>query len=179
MLEFNVTGIGVDTRTNNPLVILHSQSKEEDLILPIWIGRTEAQSIAIALQEETLERPLTHDLMITMAEALGCKVDRVAIHSVMSGTYYANLILKHKISKEETVLDARPSDCISLALRVNCPILVSDNVIEESCVPAIVETGDDEGPEDNKEKEQFMQFLDGVKASDFKLPPDDLHNLNG
>ena len=180
MLEFNVTGIGVDTRTNNPLVILHSQNKEEDLILPIWIGRTEAQSIAIALQEETLERPLTHDLMITMCESMGYKVDRVAIHSVMSGTFYANLILKHKISKEETVLDARPSDCISLALRVNCPIFVSDNVIEESCVPAIVETGEEDDSEDSgQDKEQFMQFLDGVKASDFKLPPDDLNNLNG
>ncbi|MDX1919651.1 MAG: bifunctional nuclease domain-containing protein, partial [Candidatus Caenarcaniphilales bacterium] len=77
MLEFKVTGIGIDTRTDNPLVILHSKETESDLILPIWIGRLEAQSIAIALQEEKLERPLTHDLMVNTIDTLDYSIDRI------------------------------------------------------------------------------------------------------
>ncbi|MDJ0626394.1 MAG: bifunctional nuclease family protein [Candidatus Caenarcaniphilales bacterium] len=180
MLEFKVTGIGIDTRTDNPLVILHSKGAENDLILPIWIGRLEAQSIAIALQEEKLERPLTHDLMLSTIETLNYKVDRVVVHSVINGTFFAHLILQHKISKEETVLDARPSDCIALALRAACPVFVTEIVQEESCIPAVVQTEEgDERPEgESIEKEEFLKFLDGVKASDFKLPPEEHGNLN-
>lgn len=172
MLEFTVTGIGIDTRTNNPLVILHSIS-EEDLILPIWIGRLEAQSIAIALQGEKLERPLTHDLMANSIESLGYQIDRAEIHSVQNGTFFANLFLKNKMSGEEISVDARPSDCISLALRGNASIFVSNSVVEQSCIPAIIHTEEDEVEEEKREKEEFRKFLDNVNASDFKLPPED------
>ncbi len=176
MLEFKVTGIGIDTRTDNPLVILHSQGDGE-LILPIWIGRLEAQSIAIALQGEKLERPLTHDLMLNSFEAVGCKIDRIVIHSVTDGTFYANLILKKVNNPEEIVIDARPSDCIALALRAECQIFVTQNVQDQSCIPAIIQIEDEEEGADSEdemqEKEEFRKFLDNVKASDFKLPPDD------
>jgi bifunctional DNase/RNase len=178
MLEFKVTGIGIDTRTDNPLVILHSNG-DADLILPIWIGRLEAQSIAIALQEQKLERPLTHDLMLNTIESLNYKINRVVIHSVINGTFFAHLILSTEASEEEVVMDARPSDCIALALRANCGIFVSNMVQEESCIPAIVQV---DGEEDNdseaesEEREEFRKFLDNVKASDFKLPPDDKSN---
>lgn len=179
MLEFKVTGIGIDTRTDNPLVILHSKGPDTDLILPIWIGRLEAQSIAIALQEEKIERPLTHDLMVNTIENLNYKVDRAVIHSVINGTFYANLILQHKISKEEIVLDARPSDCIALSLRSDCPIYVTEIVKEESCIPAVIQSSEDDEAEEfeeKQEKEEFRRFLDNVKASDFKLPPEDTAN---
>ena len=180
MLEFKVTGIGIDTRTDNPLVILHNKGVEMDFILPIWIGRLEAQSIAIALQEAKIERPLTHDLMLNMLDSLNYRIDRSVIHSVINGIFYANLILQHKLSQEEIVLDARPSDCIALSLRADCPIFVTDIVKEESCIPALIQSGEEGGEfeefEENQEKEEFLKFLDNVKASDFKLPPEDKTN---
>jgi bifunctional DNase/RNase len=180
MHEFKVTGIGIDTRTDNPLVILHSQSETTDYILPIWIGRLEAQSIAIALQEEKLERPLTHDLLLSTIKSLNCKVEKVVIHSVVDGTFYAHLILQNMDTKEEVVLDARPSDCIAVALRAFCPIMVTDIVKQESCIPAVIQVEEDsDNTGDPVDKEEFLKFLDNVKASDFKLPPDDKANLNG
>jgi uncharacterized protein len=181
MLEFKVTGIGIDTRTDNPLVILHSQG-DSDLILPIWIGRLEAQSIAIALQGEKLERPLTHDLMLNTIESLNYRVDRVVIHSVIDGTFYAHLILAEKLSGEEVVMDARPSDCIALALRAECLIFVSEPVQQQSCIPAIVQIDDEdliENEKDQSEREEFRKFVENVKASDFKLPPNDQANWHG
>ena len=174
MLEFKVTGLGIDTRTDSPLVILHSQG-EIDLILPIWIGRLEAQSIAVALQGEKLERPLTHDLMLNTSETLNYTIQRVVIHSVLDGTFYAHLILNQANSKEEIILDARPSDCIALALRANCLIYVTQVVQDQSCIPAIINLEDENEPiiteQEIQEKEEFCKFLDSVKASDFKLPP--------
>lgn len=175
MLEFKVTGIGIDTRTDAPLVILHSKG-DNDLILPIWIGRLEAQSIAIALQGEKLERPLTHDLMINTINSLNCKIDRIEIHSVISGTFYAHLVLKSNMGEEEIIMDARPSDCIALAIRSESLIFVSKAVQEQSCVPAVIqaeEESEETEKEDQEEKEEFLKFLDNVKASDFKLPPND------
>jgi uncharacterized protein len=183
MLEFKVTGIGIDTRTDNPLVILHSKDTESDLILPIWIGRMEAQSIAIALQGEVLERPLTHDLMANIIESLNYSVVRVTINSVSNGTFFAQIILQHNVTEEEVVLDARPSDSIAIALRVDCQIFVSEAVKETSCIPALIENyqGDEQEDlaSDPQDTEDFLKFLDNVKASDFKLPPEDLNNLNG
>ncbi len=179
MQEFKITGIGIDTRTDNPLIILHSL--ESDLILPIWIGRLEAHSIAIALQEEKSERPLTHDLIINCLEKFGFKLDRTIIHSVVDSTFYADLVFKNLITGEEILLDARPSDCIALAVRANCCVLVSALVIEESCIPAIIQIEEPSEPENNKtetkkDKEAFQRFLDNVKASDFKLSSDGKDN---
>ncbi len=179
MQEFKITGIGIDTRTDNPLIILHSL--ESDLILPIWIGRLEAHSIAIALQEEKVERPLTHDLIINCLEKFGFKLDRTIIHSVIDSIFYADLVFKNLITGEEILLDARPSDCIALAVRANCSVLVSALVIEESCIPAIIQIEDpneseNDKTETKKEKEAFQRFLDNVKASDFKLSSDGKEN---
>ncbi|MDX1918670.1 MAG: bifunctional nuclease family protein [Candidatus Caenarcaniphilales bacterium] len=175
MLEFKVTGLGIDTRTDQPLVILNSLT-EDDLILPIWIGRLEAQSIAIALQGDKPERPLTHDLMLSAIESSDCRLDKVEIHSVFNGTFFAHLYLKRIGSEEEIILDARPSDCIALALRSQCLIFISESVREQSCIPAIIRNAtaaETDEQESENEKEEFRRFLDNVKASDFKLPPDD------
>ncbi len=180
MQEFKITGIGIDTRTDNPLIILHSL--ESDLILPIWIGRLEAHSIAIALQEEKTERPLTHDLMINCLDKFGFKLNKVIIHSVVDSTFYAHLVFESSITQEEVLLDARPSDCIALAVRANCPVLVSSSVRDESCIPAIIQIEESDNAEENikentkQDKEEFQKFLDNVKASDFKLPSDGKDN---
>ena len=84
-----------------------------------------SRQAAVALQGEKLERPLTHDLMLNTIETLNYTIQRVVIHSVLDGTFYAHLILNQANSKEEIILDARPSDCIALALRANCLIYVT------------------------------------------------------
>ncbi len=168
MLEFKVAGLGIDTRSDHPVVILHSEG-QGGLILPIWIGRVEAQSIAMALQNEHTERPLTHDLMVNIFHKTKCQVKRIEIHSVQSGTYYAHLFLEDH--NGSLVLDARPSDCISLALRMDVPIFVSKTVQEQNCIQALLQEFKEAKDEDDKEA--FLKFLENVKASDFKLPPND------
>lgn len=184
MLEFKVTGLGVDVKTNHPLVLLHNV--EKSLILPIWIGSTEAQSLAIAMQGEVFERPVTHELMVNIIEALNFSVSRVDIHSVREGTFYADLVLKEKDSKKEMFIDSRPSDSIIISLRKNIPIFISSDVCNTNCLPAIIkfQTGESFEEVDETElnahknelerleKEEFIKFLENVKASDFKLPPE-------
>ncbi len=180
MIEFKITGLGIDTRSNNPLVLLHS---EDNWVLPIWIGRLEAQSIAIALQGEKLERPLAHDLILNLIEKTGYEMNHIEIKDVKDGTFYANLVLKNLNSEDLLTLDARPSDCIAIAIRSQVPILISDFVKEVSCIPAIIREGNNEdydeeenlfgrniSPLDESNKEDFLNFLKDVKASDFKLP---------
>jgi hypothetical protein len=104
-------------------------------------------------------------------------VNRIEIHSVQDGTFYANLVLEDQSNGELKVLDARPSDCIALALRSECDIYVSESVREQSCIPAFVGSEvETETPQHKQEdKEEFKRFLENVKASDFKLPPDQGH----
>ena len=184
MLEFKITGLGIDTRTDQPLVLLHNESM--DSVLPIWIGRLEAQSIAVALQGEKLERPLSHDLYINTLESLNYKIQRVEIHTAQDGIFYADIVLKNTETGKTFSMDSRPSDAIAIAIRTEAEILVSEQVCKNSCIPSVVRQIDSEDQEKNissdeeiykeikseEEKENFLKFLDQVKASDFKLPPE-------
>ena len=101
-----------------------------DVAVPIFIAPLEAQSILIGLGSVKMPRPLTHDLFITVLESLESSVNRVEITSLKEGTYYAKLILES--SGSEIVVDARPSDCLALAVRVKCPIYIDEAVVDEA-----------------------------------------------
>ena len=101
-----------------------------DVAVPIFIAPLEAQSILIGLGSVKMPRPLTHDLFITVLESLESSVNRVEITSLKDGTYYAKLILES--SGSETAIDARPSDCLALAVRVKCPIYIDEAVVDEA-----------------------------------------------
>jgi uncharacterized protein len=101
-----------------------------DVAVPIFIAPLEAQSIMIGLGSVKMPRPLTHDLFITVLESLESSVNRVEITSLKEGTYYAKLILES--SGSEIAVDARPSDCLALAVRVKCPIYIDEAVVDEA-----------------------------------------------
>ena len=98
--------------------------------LPIVIGDNEAQSIALGLEGNRPSRPLTHDLFKKFAENYGIEVIEVVITRFLEGVFYAMLICKQ--GEELTMIDARPSDAIALAVRYNCPISVYENVMNEA-----------------------------------------------
>src|SRR5512136_399886 len=101
-----------------------------DVAVPIFIAPLEAQSILIGLGNVKMPRPLTHDLFIAALENLEASVNRVEVTALKEGTYYAKLILES--SGSEVAIDARPSDCLALAVRVKCPIYIDEAVVDEA-----------------------------------------------
>lgn len=137
MVEVTVARLGLDSATNSFVVIL--QEREGDRLLPIWIGRPEAESIAAHLQSVKRERPLTHDLAKSLIRGLGADVRKVTITHVEDSTYFAEMQLAH--GTELIAIDARPSDSIAIALRCGAPIFVADDLL--------LAPGDDDGGEGN------------------------------
>ncbi len=110
-----------------PLVLLEDEAKR---IMPIYIGLSEAISINAALNREVPPRPMTHDLFISLLEHLSSKIDNILIDELNEGVYYARLSIS--MDGKHFELDARPSDCIALALRCNAPIRIRESVLLEA-----------------------------------------------
>ena len=102
-------------------------------VVPIFIGQLEAQSILIGMGKVPMPRPLTHDLMLTMFEKLHLAIDRVDINDMQDDIYYAQLTARQGMKKY--VFDSRPSDAISLAVRVNCPVYIAEFIVDETSIP--------------------------------------------
>lgn len=164
MIEMFVAGIALDARNGHPIVVLNDSTKRR--ALPIWIGMAEANAITRALDSVKPERPMTHDLLLNLITALGYKVEKVEINELASNTYFATIVLvsSDPARKFEPTkpIDARPSDAIALALRAKSPIFVSNQVVADGTIPADME-------KDEQEAEEFKKFIDGLKASDFKV----------
>lgn len=129
-VEVDVEGVHVD-RFGGPVVVLIEKG-EAARELPIWVGPAEAQAIAIELEGVERPRPLTHDLMRRLVEVLGARLERVVVTQIDSHTYFAELHLIGRQGEKLDKVDARPSDAIALALRVDCPILVRETVFEDA-----------------------------------------------
>jgi bifunctional DNase/RNase len=121
MLEVKLEGLALDMTTNTPVVIL--APSEIDKVLPIWIGHAEAWAIAMELSGVSPKRPLTHDLMKHMVEALGGHVEKVEITELREQTFYA--VIHIACNGEKYQIDARPSDSIALALKTGSAIFVN------------------------------------------------------
>ncbi len=132
VVEVEILRVVLEEATQTPVVLL--REKEGNYILPIVIGHAEAQAILIALQRVGVERPLTHDLLKTVIETLGGKVERVVIHRLHRNTFYARILIRQ--GEVLYSVDARPSDSMALALRVECPIFVAREVLEQAGSPA-------------------------------------------
>jgi hypothetical protein len=130
LVEVRVQSLGLDRSTNTPVVILQELSGER--VLPIWIGPGEASAIAMHLAEMEFARPLTHDLLVSVLRGLGGKVQKVIITRVEKSTYYAELIVQR--NGQVFSVDARPSDSIAVALRVDARIFADDTLLERASV---------------------------------------------
>ena len=127
-IEMYVGGLVLDPNTQAPVVILKDEHGK--YALPIWIGVAEATSIASAIKQVTMARPLTHDLMHDVFEQAALKVQRVVITELKEQTYYAELAIS--FGDRVMILDARPSDAIAIALRESAPIYVAQSVIDQT-----------------------------------------------
>ena len=158
MIEMRVMGIALDTRTGSPIVVLHD--KDNRKALPIWIGSAEASAIIRKIENLTVARPMTHDLVMDIIKKAGYTLDRVEINDVEKETYFATWCLSDKDGKEIEI-DARPSDAIAVAIRVDAPILVSAKVLSSGSVST-------DSAKDEEESKEFKDFIQSVKPSDFE-----------
>ncbi|MBM3686938.1 MAG: bifunctional nuclease family protein [Actinobacteria bacterium] len=152
MKRVEVLGVRVEMPSNQPIVLL--REVEGERYLPIWIGAAEATAIAYVQQGVVPPRPLTHDLLTDVIAALGRTLEEVHVTRLEDGVFYAELHLG-----EGTVVSARPSDAIALALRASTTILVDEAVLDEAGV-VIPDAEEDE-------VERFREFLDQVTPEDF------------
>jgi bifunctional DNase/RNase len=125
VVEMRVEGLLFDPRSNMYILLL----KELDSVrtLPIWIGKPEADSIALALGKVATPRPLTHDLVKNITDGLKVKITKIVITEIIDNTYYAFVYLND--GKKETLIDSRPSDAVAIALRVHVPIFVDESLL--------------------------------------------------
>lgn len=158
MIEMRVMGIALDTRTGSPIVVLHD--KENRKALPIWIGSAEASAIIRKIENLTVARPMTHDLIIDIIKKTGYNLDRVEINDVEKETYFASLVLINNEGKEIEI-DSRPSDAIAVAIRIDAPIFVSAKVLANGSVST-------DSAKDEEEEKEFKDFIQSVKPSDFE-----------
>ena len=151
-LPVEVIGVRVEMPSNQPIILI----KESGGIryLPIWVGAVEATSIAFAQQGVLPPRPLTHDLLKAVIEETGKPLDFVHLTQIRDGIFYAELIFHGPL-----VISARPSDAIALALRMNTPILASEELFTQAGIE-IPDQAEDE-------VEKFREFLDQINPEDF------------
>lgn len=126
--EMKIRGLLMDPSTNSPIVLLKDVNGES--MLPIWVGPFEANAIASEIEKVATPRPMTHDLLRSVIQQFGGEVKRVIVTELKESTFYAVIEIEHE--GQRMVIDSRPSDAIALALRVDCPIFVRDEVIENS-----------------------------------------------
>ncbi len=157
MIEMKVMGIALDTRTGSPIVVLHDLENRK--ALPIWIGSAEASAIIRKIENLGVVRPMTHDLICSIIEKTGCTLDRIEINNVEKETYYATLYLVR--DGEEIEIDARPSDAIAVAMRMDAPIYVTANVLMDGSVST-------DAQKDEEEAQEFKDFIQSIKPSDFE-----------
>jgi len=155
MRQMKVDKLGIDLLTHDPIVIL--KDLEGKRYLPILIGPFEATAIALALEGTPVPRPLSHDLMRTMLEAMSAKLEQIIIHDIKDSTFFAKLIVRR--NGDTTEIDARPSDGIALALRMQAPIFVTDKIALEETVP-------DKATE-VEDSQRFRKFIEELRPSDF------------
>jgi len=127
MVQVTVAGLIRNVHNSGCMLLLHIPPVNK--YLPIWIGQSEGTSIQMALQKESFERPLTHDLVVTIIDGLDGKVSKVTVTELRDNTFYAKIYIER--GQQVFGIDARPSDSIAIAVRTNAPIFVDPSVLEQ------------------------------------------------
>ena len=166
LIEMVVESVRVHMLSSQHVVIL--KESERDRYLPIWIGQSEANAIAMRLQGLSAERPLTHDLLVSVVAAIGASISRVVVTHVIEGTFHARVYVESSAG-DETEVDSRTSDAIGIAVRTGSPIYVDERVLDEAGV-------EPDGTEETtaEEEERLAVFREFVNSLDVDLP-----NLGG
>ncbi|MBO0911479.1 MAG: bifunctional nuclease family protein [Acidobacteria bacterium] len=152
-VEMKIRGLLLDPVTNTPIVILKDSGS--DTVLPIWVGVYEANAIALEIEKVSTPRPMTHDLIKNVLVGLDAHVHKVVVTELKEDTFYAVIWMErdgHIIS-----VDSRPSDALALALRVDCPIFVEEEVLK---------TSKKAGATSETTSEELRKWLEGLNDED-------------
>jgi hypothetical protein len=152
-VEMKIRGLLMDPVTNTPIVILKDSGS--DTVLPIWVGVYEANAIALEIEKVSTPRPMTHDLIKNVLTGLDAHVHKVVVTELKEDTFYAVIWMErdgHIIS-----VDSRPSDALALALRVDCPIFVEEEVLK---------TSKKAGTPSETTSEELRKWLEGLNDED-------------
>lgn len=155
-LPVEIVGVRVELPSNQPIVLLKEEAGSR--YLPIWIGANEATAIATAMEGVDPPRPLTHDLMRSIVDAVGALAAKVVISEMRDSVFFADLTIDH--GGEKVTISARPSDAIALAVRTGTPVFASVEILEQAGVEFEEEDDDDEVA-------KFREFLEEVTVEDF------------
>ncbi|MFA6470604.1 MAG: bifunctional nuclease family protein [Candidatus Latescibacterota bacterium] len=180
MIEVYVSGLAFDTISNSPVVLL--KERDGKRLLPIWIGPNEAGIIALELSGMSYKRPLTHDLLKSILKGFSAHLQKVVVSALKENTFYAKFYLL--ASENEIIeIDARPSDSITMALKMKSPIYISEE-LEDSFVelsPADEENPEDddfdEGTDEEENEEDYLSKMD-LRKRLRNIKPEDFGNYN-
>jgi bifunctional DNase/RNase len=168
MIEIRVQSLGMDQASKSPVVIL--QEIDGERILPIWIGPNEASAIAMELSGIKFSRPLTHDLTASIVRGLGGALQRVIITRVQDNTYFAEMVISR--GTEVFSIDARPSDSIAIALRLQARLFTNDELLSNATIQ--IDSGEESEPSTGAEQEGSTMTAEQLQEHLKKLKPEDL-----
>ena len=154
-IEVRIRGLMMDPATNMPIVVLKDVGS--DTVMPIWVGIFEANAIAIEIEKVAPPRPMTHDLTRNLMRHMNSQLERVVITELRDDTFFAVLWVRH--DGELMTVDARPSDAIALALRSDCPIYVSEQVMQSAKLNM-------SGPAEGPTQDELRGWLEGLNDED-------------
>jgi hypothetical protein len=170
LIELTIESIRVSLMNYQRVVIL--REKQSERYLCIWIGPAEADAIAVQLQEVSVARPLTHDLLRAVIDQLGAQVSHIIVNDLSNDTFYARIVLD--VNGNSMEVDSRPSDAIALAVRAKVPIFADESVLDRAGVLL-----DKDGetverlervkvdPEEIEKMSAFKDFIEGLDLDDF------------
>ena len=153
-VEMKIRGLMMDPVTNMPIVILKDVAG--DSVLPIWVGIYEANAIALEIEKVSTPRPMTHDLLKNVLTGLDTLVHKVVVTELREDTFFAVIWLER--DGRVISIDSRPSDALALALRVDCPIFVEDDVLKSSKLASSVS--------DRVSSEELRKWLENLNDED-------------
>ena len=159
-LEMKVRGLALDPMSNMPIIILRDEDDKRSL--PIWVGIFEANAIALELEKIATPRPMTHDLIKNILEAIDARVLKVVVTDLKDNTFFA--VLHLQVGETEYTVDSRPSDAIALALRVAAPIYVDEDVVRKAKSIEVTKEGETVKADD---PERLREWLENIKPEDF------------
>jgi bifunctional DNase/RNase len=153
-VEMKIRGLMMDPVTNMPIVVL--KDAQGTAVLPIWVGIYEANAIALEIEKVQTPRPMTHDLLRNVFLGLDVRVQKVVVNDLKDDTFYALIWVER--NGEIFSIDSRPSDALALALRVDCPIFVEDEVLKSSKVSSAIS--------EKSTSEELRKWLEGLSDED-------------
>ena len=163
MVEMELVDVRVDQTTNNPVALLRTgPGVEPRRLLPIFIGVAEATAIRFGMEERATPRPMTHDLVHHLTEAMGATLVRVVITELRDNIFFAEL--HYRQGESDRVVSSRPSDALALAVRVKVPILAATDLIAAHAIDD-PETALDANPDELVD--EFRRFIDEINPEDF------------